>query len=74
MNNYTVESRSVRLTSGVLVLSDDQVRRRSHKLKKVDGGYQIMDTVEFKKGEIFGYDGSVPKNMLKQLSVKKAKK
>jgi hypothetical protein len=74
MKNYTVEARSVRLTSGVLKLSEDQVRRRSHKLKQVDGGHEIVDSVEFKQGETFGYDGNVPKGLMKQLTEKKSKK
>ena len=42
----------VYLFSGKIGLSDQQAARRPGKLKKVKGGYEILEKVCFKAGEI----------------------
>lgn len=48
-------------------LTDDQARRRRHLIKKVDDTenvYELLARVEFKNGEVFGYNGEVNKLMV----------
>lgn len=46
----------VYLFSGKIGLSEQQAYRRPGKLKKVKGGYEILDKVCFKSGEIIELD------------------
>lgn len=55
MTKYRTTS-VVYLFSGKIGLSDQQAARRSGKLKKVKGGYEILDKVCFKAGEIIELD------------------
>lgn len=56
----------VTLTGGILELDSDQVRRRVHYLKKLeDGRFEIVNPINFKAGETFGFDGDVPKAIAK---------
>lgn len=53
------------LYAGNLVLSEDQARRRAHNLKHLEGDvYEIINPVQFKGGEVIGYDGDPPKAVL----------
>lgn len=62
MKIFTVTGREVQLTSGILELNEDQFRRRSHKLKRLDNGmFEIVEPVTFKQGEVIGYDGQLSK-------------
>ena len=61
----------VQLTSGLLALSNAQAGARRHLLEPVNdepGVYLIMDTNTFKAGEVFGYEGPIPKALAKQLA------
>lgn len=50
------------LHTGTLELSDAQYARRKHALKKVGKGkYEIVTPVQFKVGEVVGYEGDIPK-------------
>lgn len=52
------------MTAGVLELTPDQIRRRQHNLKVLkDGRCEIINTVEFKQGEVIGYEGAIPKSL-----------
>ncbi len=65
MKNYKVLSTFVTLHGGTLILSADQVKRRSHLLSENDdGSFSINGSVGFKKGEIFHYDGVVNRSLL----------
>lgn len=58
----------VTLTGGILELDSDQVRRRVHYLKKLeDGRFEIVNPINFKAGETFGFDGDVPKAIAKSM-------
>ena len=52
---------SVRLTSGTLSLTDDQYKRRKTILDGAKGKCTILQAVEFKAGEVIGYDGGEAK-------------
>ncbi len=56
---YKVAAPFVELYSGVLALSKEQARDRIHNLKKVKSGYEIVKSVQFKRGEEFGYDAEL---------------
>ncbi len=47
---------TVDLFSGMVGLSEKQVACRSGKLKKVKGGYEILDHVQFKAGEVISFN------------------
>jgi hypothetical protein len=67
MKTYTAE-RPVTLYSGHVELTAEQARDRTHALAKdkVDrdgaGTYTITAPIQFKAGEVFGYDGDPGKN------------
>ncbi|MCK5602111.1 hypothetical protein KAR91_09585 [Candidatus Pacearchaeota archaeon] len=64
MKNYEVTGRVARFSTGVVVLSHAQASARIHNLKDLGKGeYEIVNPIEFKNGEKFGYDGDVPKVM-----------
>lgn len=50
------------LNGGTVELDEDQARRRIHNIVEVDKGvYEIVNPIQFKVGETFGYDGEVNK-------------
>lgn len=65
----------VELTSGIVALTEDQVRRRKNKIVPVKGKsgleerelFEIKETVQFKQGEIIGYPGDAPKYLSDKL-------
>lgn len=62
MNKYIITGRSVRITSGMLELTAEQAKARAHHLEALqDGRFQIVTTVEFKRGEVIGFEGDLPK-------------
>lgn len=56
---------TLRLTSGLVALSADQARGRERLFEPTDteGVYRITQTNEFKRGEVLGYDGEIPKGL-----------
>jgi len=71
---YIVTGKSVSITGGVLTLSEAQAADRAHCLKKLSGKnqYEILETVIFKNGEKFGFDGKLPKSIGVDLEAEKA--
>lgn len=64
MNKYTITARSARLTSGQLRLTAEQAKTRLTKLKPLGVGvFEIVQPVEFKYGEVIGYEGDLPKSL-----------
>lgn len=58
----------VDLLSGVLDLTEDQARRRKGWLKKLESGsYEIIKPVQFKAGEVFGFEGELSKYHLERM-------
>lgn len=53
----------ISLHAGKVALTPEQVAPRMHALEeeKKKGVYTIKDTIHFKAGEVFGYDGDIPK-------------
>jgi hypothetical protein len=61
---YTVTGKSVALHGGVLVLSKEQAEDRAHNLTDLGKGrYRVNRGIEFKQGEVFGYEGDLPKGL-----------
>jgi len=73
MKNFKVTGRVAQFFSGRVKLSVEQAASRLHNLKDLgEGIFEIINPIEFKHGEKFGYDGDVPKVLAKELKVKKA--
>ena len=56
-------------TGETVLLSAEQARSRLHNLepenvnKDGSGTYVVKNSIQFKRGELFGYDGALPKSM-----------
>ncbi|BDU72912.1 hypothetical protein [Mesoterricola silvestris] len=71
MKKIVVIGAFISLHSGTVVLSVDQARSRRYALDPLgDGIYAITAPIGFKRGEVFAYDGPLPKNLLLELEVK----
>ena len=71
---YEVTAVSARINSGVLELTKEQAGPRLHNLKLIKGNkYEVLNTVEFKRGEVFGFDGDLPKVLASALEPESAK-
>lgn len=69
MQRYSVIGPKVEIHSGILHLSKTQAAARVHALDDLgEGLYQVSRPIQFKKGEEFGYDGSVNKALLQQMT------
>lgn len=56
----------LRLYSGRVRLSAEQIKPRRHLIKEIDaknGIYEIVHGVTFKAGETLGYEGDIPKSI-----------
>lgn len=63
MNIYKTNG-IVTITGGVLLLSPHQARARLHALKHEGGDeYQVLLSMQLKAGEVFGFDGELPKHL-----------
>ena len=59
---------AINLHSGNVELDEDQARRRAHNIKEVEEGiFNIINPIQFKIGEKFGYDGEVSKTLAQSL-------
>lgn len=68
MKRYEVISVKVTLASGVLQLSKEQAGCREHALRPMgDGLFLIDQPVEFKCGEVIGYDGEINKILMTEI-------
>lgn len=71
MDKYTITARSVRFASGLLELTDEQARTRLPKLRALDKmRFEIIQPVEFKRGETIGYEGDLPKSFADRMEDK----
>ncbi|MDQ3562856.1 MAG: hypothetical protein M3436_01525 [Pseudomonadota bacterium] len=70
MANYRVIAASVNIHAGVLGLEPHQARARLHRLKPCGGNrYEVIDPpVAFKRGEIFEYEGELPKSLVESVA------
>lgn len=66
MKTYTVISPTgVTINGGILLLTDLQAKARTASLVSLGDGFcEIRQPVQFKCGEVFGYDGEVNKLLL----------
>lgn len=65
MRKYQVIENNVALGAGKVLLSPDQYKVRSHNLSKpdADGVCTIVNAIQFKFGEVFGFDGDFGKHL-----------
>jgi len=69
METYTITEKPVTISSGILRLEKDQAKTRAHNLKLINpkaGTYEIINPVEFKVGEVIGYDGDLGRDYREQ--------
>lgn len=63
-----ITGRSVRLNAGLVELTPDQEKTRSANLRPVGGDvFEIIKPIEFKSGELIGYEGTISKAMANEL-------
>jgi ABC-type phosphate transport system auxiliary subunit len=68
LKKVTVEAAFYSVGSGIVALTAEQAKARLHNLKPVKverngaGEYEVVNQLQFKKGESFGYSGVVGKN------------
>jgi hypothetical protein len=69
MKKYFVNSRSVKVSAGEIIeLNPEQARRRGGMLSPLgENRYKLLIAQEFKRGEVFGYGGQLPKSKASQL-------
>jgi len=75
-NRFQVTAVSVTLHAGLVRLTADQASRRAHAIKAAGkkGEFEILQPINFKRGEIVEYNGDVPKALAEDLeAVQKAK-
>ena len=65
MRKYQVTENHVALGAGKVLLSPEQYKTRSHNLSKPDsdGVCTIVNAIQFKFGEVFGFDGDFGKHL-----------
>lgn len=75
MKKIAVIGAFISLHSGTVVLSAEQARSRLYALDPLgDGIYAITAPIGFKRGEVFAYDGPLPKSLLMELNVEDSAK
>ena len=79
MEKYTVTDRFINFgISEILELTEKQYESRKHLLKKLQGNkYEVLQTVQFKRGEVVGLEKEPDKSLKSKLNpceVKKEKK
>jgi hypothetical protein len=68
MKSFEVVAAFANVNSGRIALSRTQYEARRHNLEPAgDGIYKVRSPIQFKRGEIFGYDGEVNKALLQHL-------
>jgi len=66
MNKYLVTG-TASIGAGVLELTHAQALPRKHNLEEIkDGIYRIVNQVQFKTGEVIGFDG-IPSKVLQEV-------
>lgn len=68
MITYHVTGSFVTINSGKVTLTESQAKRRSHAIKALGGCvYEVVRSIGFKRGEVFGFDGEVNKKLLQSM-------
>lgn len=63
MKTYTV-NHPLTIQSGILQLTKEQAKPRMHNINALSNDtFLIINAVNFKAGEVFGYDGDLPKSV-----------
>ena len=70
MKKFVVIALSANLHTGTVELTERQAKDRSHLIEPVakkKGLYNIIETITFKKGEGFSFDGEINKALLEEV-------
>lgn len=74
MHKYEVTARFLELKTGVVSLEKAQAADRAHALKHIKGThYELLTPTQFKRGEVFGYEGKLPAAIAAEVVSQKAK-
>lgn len=58
----------VTIHSGVIQLNSEQAKSRMHNLSHIaDDRFDVVRPINFKTGELFGYEGQLPKSMVSSI-------
>lgn len=69
MKKYQVTGKVVTISSGVVKLSKDQADPRMFNLKALGKEkYQVIKPLHFKRGEMLGFDGDLPKSIASEMT------
>lgn len=69
MKNYQVTGKVVSISSGIVELLKHQSDPRMFALNPIGKNrFAVVKTVHFKRGETFGYDGEIPKNIALEMT------
>ena len=65
MRKYQVTESHIEIGAGRVTLAPDQYKTRAHNLSKpdADGVCTIVNAIQFKFGEVFGFDGDFGKHL-----------
>jgi len=64
MNKYEAID-AIKVSDGIVELDESQAKRRKNFIEKITPGkpdFKVKKPFEFKAGEVFGYDGELPKS------------
>lgn len=69
MQRYLIIAAVASFAAGILELTPVQASARSHALKPLgDSLYEVTAPVQFKNGEVVGYDGEINKSLLQLIT------
>jgi hypothetical protein len=69
MNLYRVDAKSYRFFHGLVQLTEKQARVRAHQIIPKGGDiFEIVQPIEFKAGEVLGFDGEVNARLLQNIT------
>lgn len=74
MQKYEVIGRVARFAAGfILALTDEQAGTRARRLRRVEAGFEVLEAVEFKRGEVVGVlAGEIGKGILAEIRAEDA--
>lgn len=69
MNFYCISAKSYKFYHGVVQLTEKQAKVRAHQIIPKGGDiFEIVQPIEFKAGEVLGFDGEVNARLLQNIT------
>lgn len=74
MKKFVVTGFQLTLHSGFVKLTEEQSKARAHAIRATEetAVFEILQPINFKSGEVFFYEGDLPKNLASLVQPKKA--